>query len=69
MNDWDNEDCGTKPGDTEPHGQKCLYKVKFHNFCILTYITILYRQFILKIGLFDRLKITLSFVKFPKIMS
>ena len=21
MNDWDNEDCGTKPGDTEPHGQ------------------------------------------------
>ena len=27
MNDWDNEDCGTKPGDTEPHGQKCLYKV------------------------------------------
>ena len=41
MNDWDNEDCGTKPGDTEPHGQKCLYKVKFHNFCILTYITIL----------------------------
>ena len=35
INDWDNEDCGTKPGDTEPHGQKCLYKVKFHNFCIL----------------------------------
>jgi len=26
INDWDNEDCGTKPGDTEPHGQKCLYK-------------------------------------------
>ena len=28
INDWDNEDCETKPGDTEPHGQKCLYKVK-----------------------------------------
>ena len=27
MNAWDNEDCGTKPDDTEPHGQKCLYKV------------------------------------------
>merc|ERR1711872_1107227 len=26
MNLWDNEDCGTKPGDTSPHGQKCLYK-------------------------------------------
>jgi len=25
MNAWDNEDCGTKPGDTEPNGQKCLY--------------------------------------------
>merc|ERR1711862_1040666 len=23
---WDNEDCGTKPGDDKPHGQKCLYK-------------------------------------------
>merc|ERR1712076_339538 len=23
---WDNEDCGTKPGDSSPHGQKCLYK-------------------------------------------
>merc|ERR1711936_645361 len=23
---WDNEDCGTKPGDNSPHGQKCLYK-------------------------------------------
>merc|ERR1712002_263938 len=23
---WDNEDCGTKPGDTSPHEQKCLYK-------------------------------------------
>lgn len=32
MNDWDNEDCGTKPGDTEPHGQKCLYKVHFIDF-------------------------------------
>ena len=29
INYWDNEDCETKPGDTEPHGQKCLYKVKF----------------------------------------
>ena len=28
---WDNEDCGTKPGDSSPHGQKCLYKV-----CIIT---------------------------------
>ena len=28
INEWDNEDCETKPGDTEPHGQKCLYKVK-----------------------------------------
>jgi len=26
MNLWDNEDCGTKPGDESPHGQKCLYK-------------------------------------------
>merc|ERR1712241_522194 len=26
INEWDNEDCETKPGDTEPHGQKCLYK-------------------------------------------
>merc|ERR1711936_1180866 len=25
MNAWDNEDCGTRPGDTEPNGQKCLY--------------------------------------------
>lgn len=25
MNAWDNEDCGTQPGDTEPNGQKCLY--------------------------------------------
>merc|ERR1719412_421617 len=25
MNLWDNEDCGTKPGDDAPHGQKCLY--------------------------------------------
>ena len=32
INDWDNEDCGTKPGDTEPHGQKCLYKVHFKDF-------------------------------------
>ena len=24
---WDNEDCGTKPDDTQPNGQKCLYKV------------------------------------------
>jgi len=23
---WDNEDCGTQPGDDKPHGQKCLYK-------------------------------------------
>jgi len=23
---WDNEDCGTKPGDNKPNGQKCLYK-------------------------------------------
>merc|ERR1712083_894332 len=22
----DNEDCETQPGDTQPHGQKCLYK-------------------------------------------
>ena len=28
INAWDNEDCGTQPGDTEPHGQKCLYKVR-----------------------------------------
>ena len=27
MNAWDNEDCETKPDDTAPHGQKCLYKV------------------------------------------
>ena len=27
MNLWDNEDCGTQPGDTSPNGQKCLYKV------------------------------------------
>ncbi|TRY80944.1 hypothetical protein TCAL_04723 [Tigriopus californicus] len=26
INAWDNEDCGTQPGDTEPNGQKCLYK-------------------------------------------
>merc|ERR1712038_1229784 len=26
MNLWDNEDCGTQPGDDSPHGQKCLYK-------------------------------------------
>merc|ERR1712241_1102756 len=26
MNLWDNEDCGTKPGDSQPNGQKCLYK-------------------------------------------
>eukprot|EP00093_Oithona_nana_P007844 07844.XXX_113270_113950_1 [CDS] Oithona nana genome sequencing. len=26
MNAWDNEDCETKPDDTAPHGQKCLYK-------------------------------------------
>merc|ERR1712098_548381 len=26
MNAWDNEDCGTQPGDTQPNGQKCLYK-------------------------------------------
>ena len=26
MNAWDNEDCGTQPGDTSPNGQKCLYK-------------------------------------------
>ena len=38
MNDWDNEDCGTKPGDTEPHGQKCLYKVNF--FYLYIYITL-----------------------------
>jgi len=25
MDLWDNEDCGTKPGDTAPNGQKCLY--------------------------------------------
>ncbi len=30
MNAWDNDDCGTKPGDTEPHGQKCLYHVSWH---------------------------------------
>merc|ERR1712008_25014 len=23
---WDNEDCETQPGDSAPHGQKCLYK-------------------------------------------
>ena len=28
MNLWDNEDCETQPGDSSPHGQKCLYKVK-----------------------------------------
>lgn len=28
MNAWDNEDCGTQPGDTEPNGQKCLYHVR-----------------------------------------
>ena len=27
MNLWDNEDCETQPGDTQPHGQKCLYHV------------------------------------------
>ena len=26
---WDNEDCETQPGDSAPHGQKCLYKVRF----------------------------------------
>ena len=26
---WDNADCGTQPGDTEPNGQKCLYKVSY----------------------------------------
>ena len=35
INDWDNEDCETKPGDTEPHGQKCLYKVKFKKKTII----------------------------------
>merc|ERR1719383_1544951 len=25
MDLWDNEDCGTQPGDTTPNGQKCLY--------------------------------------------
>ena len=25
--DWDNTTCGTKPGDSKPNGQKCLYKV------------------------------------------
>ena len=29
MNAWDNEDCGTQPGDTTPNGQKCLYKVLY----------------------------------------
>merc|ERR1712001_152271 len=24
--DWDNTTCGTKPGDSKPNGQKCLYK-------------------------------------------
>merc|ERR1712213_90578 len=24
--DWDNTTCGTRPGDTSPNGQKCLYK-------------------------------------------
>lgn len=32
MNAWDNEDCGTQPGDTSPNGQKCLYKV-FRTLC------------------------------------
>ena len=32
MNAWDNEDCGTKPGDTEPNGQKCLYHVSTLDF-------------------------------------
>ena len=31
MNLWDNEDCETQPGDSSPHGQKCLYKVKKNN--------------------------------------
>ncbi|TRY80531.1 hypothetical protein TCAL_08863 [Tigriopus californicus] len=26
MNAWDNDDCGTQPGDSEPNGQKCKYK-------------------------------------------
>eukprot|EP00095_Tigriopus_kingsejongensis_P005559 maker-scaffold736_size104543-snap-gene-0.18 protein:Tk05559 transcript:maker-scaffold736_size104543-snap-gene-0.18-mRNA-1 annotation:"hypothetical protein DAPPUDRAFT_223657" len=26
MNAWDNEDCGTAPGDQSPNGQKCLYE-------------------------------------------
>ena len=29
INAWDNEDCGTKPGDMEPHGQRCLYNVSW----------------------------------------
>ena len=36
INEWDNEDCETKPGDTEPHGQKCLYKVKHKKNIILS---------------------------------
>ena len=39
MNAWDNEDCGTQPGDTSPNGQKCLYKVHFHNFLNTVMIT------------------------------
>ena len=27
INAWDNDDCGTPPGASEPSGQKCLYKV------------------------------------------
>ena len=29
MNAWDNEDCGTKPRNAEPQGQKCLYHVSW----------------------------------------
>ena len=40
INEWDNEDCETKPGDTEPHGQKCLYKVKKIRKKTLNYMVI-----------------------------
>ena len=30
INAWDNEDCGTQPGDNKPNGQKCLYKVSYY---------------------------------------
>ena len=34
MNAWDNEDCGNKPGDTEPNGQKVLISCKLKEMSV-----------------------------------